>query len=183
MSSSASTNPMACRRVLVALLLAAAPAKALLGRPVATRPSRRRAPASPPAPTGVPADALALGTCAAGWAALCTQTLGVDRARSAVGGALGLAQRTFEDCVREPAGGFLDLTSVLSLLDIALLVILAASLGPQPRPHPHSTRGHRPRIPLPRPSHAHLRPCSTQATRPGSHSHQKTERARRRRWG
>ena len=45
----------------------------------------------------------------------------------------GLPQTTLGDCLREPAGGLLDLTSVLSLLDIALLLILAASLGDKPR--------------------------------------------------
>lgn len=74
-----------------------------------------------------------LASCAAGWATLCTQTLGVTKSRATVETIFGLPQATVGDCLREPAGGLLDLTSVLSLLDIALLLILAASLGEKPR--------------------------------------------------
>ena len=63
---------------------------------------------------------------AGGWAAVATQTLGVDKARATVESTFGLPQSTFADALREPAGGLLDLTTVLSLLDIALLLILAA---------------------------------------------------------
>ena len=99
----------------------------------ATGGGRRRAPApaiggrgGAPAPPPPPTVDAPLAACATGWAALISQTLGVDTSRAVAERVLAIPQRTFEDCVREPIGGLLDLTSVLCILQVALLGLLAA---------------------------------------------------------
>ena len=86
-------------RLLVALIL---PLSAALQLP--TLNGGRRAVAPPPPPPQAPLGNLALQySCAVGWLGLSAPSL--TAARPLVNDVFGLPQTTFEQCVREPAGG------------------------------------------------------------------------------
>ena len=69
----------------------------------------------------------ALGGVGVSWVALGARTFDAAASREAVG-ALGVATATFEDNIREPAAGFLELTSPLFVLQGVLLLALAANV-------------------------------------------------------
>lgn len=70
-------------------------------------------------------EAAALRASAASWIALTVACL--TNSRPVVNDVFGLATATFEDNVREPAAGFLEITSALFPLEAALLLGLAAT--------------------------------------------------------
>ena len=82
---------------------------------------------TPPASRLKTPERAALGGVGAGWIALGARTFDAANARDAVG-ALGVATATFEDNIREPAAGFLELTSPLFVLQGVLLLALAANV-------------------------------------------------------
>ena len=86
-----------------------------------------RALTTPPASRLGPPERAALGGVGAAWVALGARTFDAANARDAVG-ALGVATATFEDNIREPAAGFLELTSPLFVLQGVLLLALAANV-------------------------------------------------------
>ena len=86
-----------------------------------------RALTTPPASRLSPPERAALGGVGAGWIALGARTFDAANARDAVG-ALGVATATFEDNIREPAAGFLELTSPLFVLQGVLLLALSANV-------------------------------------------------------
>ena len=86
-----------------------------------------RALTTPPASRLGTPERAALGGVGAGWIALGARTFDAANARDAVG-ALGVATATFEDNIREPAAGFLELTSPLFVLQGVLLLALAANV-------------------------------------------------------
>ena len=140
----------AMRRSLVALIL---PLSAALQLPTLNGARRAVAPPPPPLPPPPPPAELALQySCAVGWLGLSVSSL--TAARPLVNDVFGLSQITFEQCVKEPAGGIvgsltsasgslplfpnessplrldiaglLEITSTLFPLEAALLVALAA---------------------------------------------------------
>ena len=86
-----------------------------------------RALTTPPASRLGPPERAALGGVGAAWVALGARTFDAAASREAVG-ALGVATATFEDNIREPAAGFLELTSPLFVLQGVLLLALAANV-------------------------------------------------------
>ena len=66
-----------------------------------------------------------LRICAAGWVALCP--LSIVHAKETIHNVFGLATETFQDNLREPAAGFLEITSALFPLEGALLLFLAST--------------------------------------------------------
>lgn len=82
---------------------------------------------TPPASRLSPPECAPLGGVGAAWVALGARTFDAANARDAVG-ALGVAIATFEDNIREPAAGFLELTSSLFVLQGVLLLALAANV-------------------------------------------------------
>jgi hypothetical protein len=83
---------------LVALIL---PLSAALQLP--TLKDARRAVALPPPPPPPPAELALQYSCAAGWLGLSVSSL--TAARPLMNDVFGLSQNTFEQCVKEPAGG------------------------------------------------------------------------------
>ena len=91
----------AMRRSLVALIL---PLSAALQLPTLNGARRAVAPPPPPLPPPPPPAELALQySCAVGWLGLSVSSL--TAARPLVNDVFGLSQTTFEQCVKEPAGG------------------------------------------------------------------------------
>jgi len=82
---------------------------------------------TPPASRLSSPERAALGGVGVSWIALGARTFDASNARQAVG-ALGVATATFEDNIREPAAGFLELTSPLFVLQGVLLLALAADV-------------------------------------------------------
>ncbi|CAH0378794.1 unnamed protein product [Pelagomonas calceolata] len=82
---------------------------------------------TPPASRLGTPERAALGGVGAAWVALGARTFDAANAREAVG-ALGVATATFEDNIREPAAGFLELTSPLFVLQGVLLLALSANV-------------------------------------------------------
>lgn len=68
-----------------------------------------------------------LRTCAAGWVALCP--ISIVNAKTTIHHVFGLATDTYQDNLREPAAGFLEITSALFPLEGALLLFLATAAG------------------------------------------------------
>jgi hypothetical protein len=66
-----------------------------------------------------------LRTCAAGWVALCP--ISIVNAKVTIHNVFGLATDTFQDNLREPAAGFLEITSSLFPLEGAMLLFLATA--------------------------------------------------------
>jgi hypothetical protein len=101
-----------------------------LSRPSSVTFGRRQ---TLPRPSSVPAadnhlpPAPLLYGCALGWAALTPPCL--LNARPVVQGFFGLPTGTFEDNLREPAAGLLEITSPLFPLEASLLVALASSVA------------------------------------------------------
>ena len=89
--------------------------------------TQRRAPLPPPPAASTMPVRVATGATGAAWVALGARTFDVESSRQLVG-ALGVATATFEDNIREPAAGFLELTSPVFVLEGALLVALAANV-------------------------------------------------------
>ena len=137
-------------RVALTLIL---PLSAALQLPTLNGGRRAAAPPPPPSPPSPPQAELALQYgCAVGWLGLSVSSL--SAARPLVNDVFGLSQITFEQCVKEPAGGIvgsltsasgslplfpnessplrldiaglLEITSTLFPLEAALLVALAA---------------------------------------------------------
>ena len=86
-----------------------------------------RALTTPPASRLKTPERAALGGVGVSWIALGARTFDAANARDAVG-ALGVATATFEDNIREPAAGFLELTSPLFVLQGVLLLALSANV-------------------------------------------------------
>jgi hypothetical protein len=86
-------------RLLVALIL---PLSAALQLPTLNGGRRAVAPPPPP-PQAPPAESALQYSCAIGWLGLSAPSL--TAARPLVNDVFGLSQTTFEQCVREPAGG------------------------------------------------------------------------------
>ena len=86
-----------------------------------------RALTTPPASRLGNPERAALGGVGVSWVALGARTFDAANARDAVG-ALGVATATFEDNIREPAAGFLELTSPLFVLQGVLLLALSANV-------------------------------------------------------
>ena len=86
-------------------------------------------PPPPPPPLAAPSrpERVALGATGVAWAAVGAKAFDVETSRRLVG-ALGVATATFEDNIREPAAGFLELTSPLFVLEGALLLALAGGV-------------------------------------------------------
>ncbi|KAH8043558.1 hypothetical protein JL722_15149 [Aureococcus anophagefferens] len=82
--------------------------------------TQQRAPLPPPPAASPMPVRVATGATGAAWVALGARTFDVESSRQLVG-ALGVATATFEDNIREPAAGFLELTSPVFVLG-ALLV-------------------------------------------------------------
>ncbi|KAK7239279.1 hypothetical protein SO694_00025263 [Aureococcus anophagefferens] len=72
--------------------------------------TQQRAPLPPPPAASPMPVRVATGATGAAWVALGARTFDVESSRQLVG-ALGVATATFEDNIREPAAGFLELTS------------------------------------------------------------------------
>ncbi|KAH8061866.1 hypothetical protein JL722_3823 [Aureococcus anophagefferens] len=89
--------------------------------------TQQRAPLPPPPAASPMPVRVATGATGAAWVALGARTFDVESSRQLVG-ALGVATATFEDNIREPAAGFLELTSPVFVLEGALLVALAANV-------------------------------------------------------
>jgi len=87
---------------------------------------RRIAPPPPPPPAPPAAEAGLQIACAASWLALTVPSL--TSAGPIVQSSFGIAQETFEQKLREPACGFLEITSPIFILEAALLLALARSL-------------------------------------------------------
>ena len=81
-----------------------------------------------PAPPTTSTNDIILRTCAAGWAAIeASNYLDPElKSRGIVSGCFGIAQATFEDNIREPASGFLELFAPLIGLQAILLFGLTA---------------------------------------------------------
>jgi hypothetical protein len=104
------------------LLLGIARSASALRAPLLRPPK----PASgPDAPTGLEAAALRL--CAAGWAGVGVACYSGPSSRAIVEDCFGLATVTFEDAIREPAAGLLELVSPLLPLEGVLLLGLASA--------------------------------------------------------
>ena len=102
---------------------------ALLSSTAALRaPNLRRATPIQATPSGYPTsvEAAALRGCSAGWAGLAVACYSGPSARQIVQDCFGLATVTFEDNIREPAAGLLELVSPIFLLESILLVGLAS---------------------------------------------------------
>lgn len=119
-------------RSVALLLLAAAPSAFALRAPAF---ARIRAPVAPPPPPPPPAwERSFLQACAATWVLGCP--LLVTQALPIVENVFGVAQVTFEDRLRDPAGGFLALTSPLFPLEGFICLSLAGAtetLAPEDR--------------------------------------------------
>ena len=76
----------------------------------------------------VGAEASLLRTCAAGWSAVGISAFSGPSARSIVSDCFGLQATTFEDNIREPAAGLLELFAPLLPLEGFLLLALANSM-------------------------------------------------------
>jgi hypothetical protein len=93
--------------------------------------ARVRAPVAPPPPPPAPAwEKPLLQACAAGWVLGCPLVL--TSALPLIETTFGLAQTTFEDKLRDPAGGFLALTSPLGPLEGFLCLSLARTSNTNP---------------------------------------------------
>jgi len=90
--------------------------------------SRRSGAGSAPSPAAPPADSALLRACAAGWAGLTCAAYSPTGARLLINDAFGLDSSNFEDSIREPAAGLLELTSALFPLEAALLLVLSTTL-------------------------------------------------------
>lgn len=85
-------------------------------------------PAPPPAPPPMaPAEQALLRVCAGAWVA--ATPFALTNARPFVQDVFGLATSTFEDNLREPAAGLLEITSPLFPLEAALLFALAGAVS------------------------------------------------------
>lgn len=104
----------------VSLAAQALPAHALT-------PKRGRSAPTPQSSRLSPPERAAVGAVGASWVALGARTFDAAASREAVG-ALGVATATFEDNIREPAAGFLELASPLFVLQGVLLLALAANV-------------------------------------------------------
>ena len=88
---------------------------------------QQRAPLPPPPAASPMPVRVATGATGAAWVALGARTFDVESSRQLVG-APGVATATFEDNIREPAAGFLELTSPVFVLEGVLLIALAANV-------------------------------------------------------
>ena len=133
-------NPPEIFRILTQMMQSASRALLvlLLANPALTLRApafaRVRAPVAPPPPPPAPAwEKPLLQACAAGWVLGCPLVL--TSALPLIETTFGLAQTTFEDKLRDPAGGFLALTSPLGPLEGFLCLSLASTddLTPEDR--------------------------------------------------
>jgi len=118
-------------RFLCLLCALATSRAALFGAPAL----RKQPTPTPVVPAVGGAEAVALRACAAGWTGLGVAAFSGPSSRAIVDDCFGLATATFEDNLREPAAGLLELTSPLFPLEAVLLVALASTIeiGPEDR--------------------------------------------------